>query len=434
MTQDWEPLATALDGATANVAYGDGGFVEIYRTARRDLLAFIDSDAEREGARRPGEPDVAEALTVLETAVDGAMAEHAQQQRRWPARTDGERLTRAFRALDESGILAREDFTCCDTCAWDAIRSEMSAHDPDEGSAIRGYVFYHSQDTARATEDGGLWLGFDAVHEVRRAAVGDEIAETLRAHGLTVAWNGDPDNKLELALDGRWRRWGRHAAHPGPTVQGEPSVEVAFTNPSAYATPVWVSHYEGRVTVRELARMVLPWLPENFAATVTSDRGDTIQIERAFDVLRVRGNGRVLSRERVEEPLSRWAVGGVWPEEDAVSDRVGMVDVSYQDTSQNGIGAVDVPEPMETAAARALVHRLTPAPDGFAVFVAHDGSCVQMMWHAGPRLWMETPDLKESLSRGRHVSVSEAEEMVRILAEEGRVALDELGELTIIAW
>ncbi|MEV2276384.1 hypothetical protein AB0I72_12415 [Nocardiopsis sp. NPDC049922] len=434
MTEDWEPLATALNGATANVVYGKGGFVEIYRTACEDLVDLLRSDADREGRERPGESDLTAALTPLASAIDDAMAQHVHQQRRWPARTDGERLTRAFRALDESGIVAREDFTCCGNCARDALRSEIAAHDTDEGHAIRGYVYYHAQEATRATEGRGLHLGFGAVHEIRRAAVGEEIAETLRAHGLTVAWNGDPDTTLAVTLDGRWRRWGRGAAHPGPAVEGEPSVEAAFTNPSAYATPVWVSHYEGRVTVRELARMVLPWLPENFAATITSDRGDTIRIERDFDVLRVRETGLALSRERVEEPLSRWAVGGVWPEEDAVSDRIGMVEASYQDTSADGIGAVDVPEPMETAAARALVHRLTAAPDSFAVFVAHDGSCVQMMWHAGPRLWMETPDLKESLSRGRHVSVSEAEEMVRILAEEGRVALDELGELTVITW
>ncbi|WP_116243736.1 DUF6891 domain-containing protein [Nocardiopsis sp. FIRDI 009] len=434
MTEAREPLDTARNAAIANVVYGKGGFVDIYRTAGEDLVDFLRSDAERRGVRPPEETEVSAALTELAAAIDDAMAEHAQKQRRWPARTDGERLTRAFRALDESGILAREDFTCCGNCARDALRAEAAAHDTEAGSAIRGYVYYHAQEAVRAVEEGGLRLGFTAVHEIRRAAVGEEIAETLRAHGLTVTWNGDPDALLTVELDGRWRRWGRRAAHPGSAIRGEPSVEVAYTNPSPYATPAWVSHYEGRVTVRELARMVLPWLPRDFTATVTSDRGETVVIERAFDVLRVRETGRLLSRARVEEPLSRWAVGGVWPEEDAVSTGDGMVDVSYQDTSHDGIGSASVAEPMETAAARDLVHQLTPAPDSFAVFVARDGSCVQMMWHAGPRLWLETPDPGASLSRGRYVSVSEADEMVRILADEGRIALDELGELAVVNW
>ncbi|MCY9787735.1 hypothetical protein KIK06_28040 [Nocardiopsis sp. EMB25] len=438
MTEDREPLDTALHGAIADVVYGKGGFVEIYRKASEDIADFLRSDAEPEGVEPEGAEPLKEpgagVLTELSAAIDDAMAEHAQKQRRWPVRTDGERLTRAFRALDESGIVAREDFTCCGQCARDALRSEVAAHDTDAGPAIRGYVYYHAREAARAAVEGGLWLGFDAVHEIRRAAVGEEIAETLRAHGLTVTWNGDPDTLLAVELDGRWRRWGRRAAYPGSAIQGEPSVEVAYTNPSPYPTPEWVSHYEGRVTVRELARMVLPWLPGDFTATMTSDRGDTVVVERAFDVLRVRETGRVLPRERVEEPLSRWAVGGVWPEEDAASSGVGMVDASYQDTSRDGIGSVDVPEPLETAAARALVHHLTPAPDSFAVFVARDGSCVQMMWHAGPRLWMETPEPEASLSRGRFVSVSEADEMVRVLAEEGRIALDELGELSVLRW
>ncbi|MFE3460457.1 DUF6891 domain-containing protein [Nocardiopsis aegyptia] len=418
--------ATARESVATLLATGQGGYVDICLGARRHLLDVLERGTDPEG------PEVRAALDGLATHVDEAMDAHLQRQRRWRSRTDSERLTRAFRALDESGIIAREDHTCCDTCAADSLRQEALVHqEAPGGPSIRGYAFYHEQDTRSAVRDGTLMVGFGATHEIRRAAVGEEIAETLRAHGLTVTWNGDPGTKLGVAVDWRRRRWGRGAAHPGPAVDGEPAVEVSYQHESP---PVWMTHYQGRVTVRELARMVLPWLPRGHAATLTSDRGRTIEICRDFDLLRVLGDGRTLPRERLEEPLSRWAVGGVWPEEDARSSHTGMVDAIYDDSTAEGIGGIQSAEPMETAAARELVHRLTPSEGNFAVFLAGDETCVQMMWEAGPRLWMESPSPEERLSRGRFVTTSEAEEMVRILADENRLALDELGRLAVTTW
>jgi hypothetical protein len=430
MSEVWErvdhPRATAQEIAASLLATGQGGYVDICREAHRRLLDVLEPGTD------PESPAVRAALDGLPAYVDDALDAHLQRQRRWRSRTDSERLTRAFRALDESGIIAREDHTCCAACATDSLRQEVLVHqEAPEGPSIRGYAFYHEQDTRAAVRDGALMVGFGATHEIRRAAVAEEVAETLRAHGLTVTWNGDPDTRLEVAVDWRRRRWGRGAAHPGPAVDGEPSVEVSYGHASP---PAWMTHYQGRVTVRELARMVLPWLPQGQTASLTSDRGRTIVIRRDFDLLRVDEGGRALSRERLEEPLSRWAVGGVWPERDARSTHTGMVDVMYDDNSAEGIGRIDSAEPMETAAARELVHRLTPARGSFAVFVASDESCVQMMWEAGPRLWMEVPSPGERLSRGRYVTTSEAEQMVRILADEHRPALDELGELTVTAW
>ncbi|RKS10792.1 hypothetical protein DFP74_6574 [Nocardiopsis sp. Huas11] len=418
--------ATAQEGVAALLATGRGGYVDICQGARRRLLDVLEPGTDPEG------PQVRAALEGLAAYVDDAMETHMQRQRRWRSRTDSERLTRAFRALDESGIIAREDHMCCDTCAGGSLRQAVLVHQKaPEGPSIRGYAYYHEQDTRAAVRDGTLMVGFGATHEIRRAAVGEEVAETLRAHGLTVTWNGDPGTKLDVAVDWRRRRWGRGAAHPGPAVAGEPEVEVSYRHESP---PAWMTHYQGRVTVRELARMVLPWLPRGHAATLTSDRGHTIEVSRDFDLLRVLGDVRTLPRERLEEPLSRWAVGGVWPEEDARSSHTGMLDVIYSDDSAEGIGGIDSAEPMETAAARELVHRLTPAEGNFAVFVASDESCVQMMWEAGPRLWMESPFPAQRLSRGRFVTTSEAEEMVRILADERRLALGELGELAVTTW
>ncbi|MFD6949312.1 hypothetical protein A6A08_12830 [Nocardiopsis sp. TSRI0078] len=422
------PLTTAKEAVTVRVASGRGGFAEILRHARQDLVDALEKDQD------PDSPEVREALSQLHDHVDRVMADHVNRQRRWPSRTDGERLTRAFRALDESGVIAREDFTCCDGCARGALNGELAARNSDPGGqAARGYAFYHAQDSAHAAAGSPLTIRFEATHPLRRAAVGEETAEALRAHGLTVDWDGDPDRGLRVPMDWSRRRFGRQAAFPGPASDGEPMVRVSFNDPGPYGVPEWITRYEGRVSVRELSRMVLPWLPRLFTATLSSDRGQSITLERDFDLLRV-DHGPALSRERVEEPLSRWAVGAVWPREEARSSHTGLLEVNYADTAEEGMGFMDYAEPLETAAARQLVYQLTPAKGTFAVFTAANGEVVQMMWESGPLLWMESPSPAEGVSRGRHVTLPEAEEMVRVLAEEGRVALADLGELRTTSW
>jgi hypothetical protein len=74
---------------------------------------------------------------------------------------------------------------------------------------------------------------------------------------------------------------------------------------------------------------------------------------------------------------------------------------------------------------------LGPVDGNFLVFAGRSGGIVQMMWQdapGGPRLWLETPDP----SRGRHVTLDEAERMITILARTDRVAVDDLGDLETV--
>ncbi|GAA1471101.1 hypothetical protein P4N68_08840 [Corynebacterium felinum] len=51
------------------------------------------------------------------------------------------RLTAAFEQLQERGLLALQDFTCCSTCGHHEAGSRMYKEKK------RGYVFFHRQDT-----------------------------------------------------------------------------------------------------------------------------------------------------------------------------------------------------------------------------------------------------------------------------------------------
>jgi hypothetical protein len=44
-----------------------------------------------------------------------AVAAHLAAEEQWPATTDCDLLDRAFAELERAGVVARQDFTCCQT-------------------------------------------------------------------------------------------------------------------------------------------------------------------------------------------------------------------------------------------------------------------------------------------------------------------------------
>ncbi|WP_371678826.1 hypothetical protein [Streptomyces sp. NBC_01276] len=132
--------------------------------------------------------------------VDRLWRERVAEQAGWSGETDPERLARAFDALDDAGITARENFTCCRGCGLSEIRADG---EPD----ARGFVFFHSQCTEGAAAGGDLYLlygGFGADEEVT-ASVGREVVEALDSVGLTWAWDGSAHDAIRVTgLD--WRK------------------------------------------------------------------------------------------------------------------------------------------------------------------------------------------------------------------------------------
>lgn len=132
--------------------------------------------------------------------VDRMWLERVAEQAAWQGETDPERLTRAFAALQEAGITARENFACCRTCGLSEIGDEG-------GPDARGFVFFHTQGTDSAATGHGLTLyygGFDDSSETT-TAIGHEVVAALEAAGLHTEWDRDPGLAITVApLD--WRR------------------------------------------------------------------------------------------------------------------------------------------------------------------------------------------------------------------------------------
>lgn len=125
---------------------------------------------------------------------------------RWPKVTDCDRLARAFAALEESGIVARENFWCCETCGSLAMADEIKRI--GRKRAVRGYVFFDQQATETAVTEGLLRLAYGAKGrgKAESAAVGREVVRAVRAAGLKASWGGTLEDWVEVAM--KWRRRG----------------------------------------------------------------------------------------------------------------------------------------------------------------------------------------------------------------------------------
>lgn len=148
---------------------------------------------------------------VLRPIADRLTAEHviAHQaaQANWPAVTDCDRLDAAMAELTRSGIVCRQNFSCCGNCGVFEIGAEMQA-ERRAGIHVRGYAFYHMQDTETAAGGAGLLLNYGSVRSTKEAltAIGNEIVNRLQRHGLATDWNGNPNTRIGVLIDWKRRR------------------------------------------------------------------------------------------------------------------------------------------------------------------------------------------------------------------------------------
>ena len=139
-----------------------------------------------------------------------ALAAQTKEQESWPATTDCDRLDAALAALEQSGIVARQNFSCCGTCGSSQIWDEVDAFEQG-GRRAYGYVFYHMQDTESAVDGGGLFLNYGACEEGEEPAIatGRAVVAELERHGLRTDWDGTLEKRIGVAVD--WKRRRRRA-------------------------------------------------------------------------------------------------------------------------------------------------------------------------------------------------------------------------------
>ena len=87
-------------------------------------------------------------------------------------------LTKAFAELRKKGYFAKQNFMCCQSCAW----AELSEKEAEK------VVFYHNQDYRDLKRGDDLYLAW--------AGNGNYIAETLIKFGMHIDWDGTPNTRI----------------------------------------------------------------------------------------------------------------------------------------------------------------------------------------------------------------------------------------------
>ena len=133
------------------------------------------------------------------------IAAHRSDQAEWGASTDCDRLDEAFAALNRQGIVARQDFSCCNNCGFTEIWDEVE--EAEKQQPIEGYVFYHLQATQRAVESGQLLMAYGCVEDDPEAFkhVSNTLVTELRRVGLNASWGGTTGHPI-VVEDMVWRR------------------------------------------------------------------------------------------------------------------------------------------------------------------------------------------------------------------------------------
>lgn len=170
---------------------------------------------------------------------------------------------------------------------------------------------------------------------------------------------------------------------------------------------------------------------------VFSDAGDVVEIGEEV-VAALRGHGLSPAwngdpSKRIHVPLTwrrrRFGRLASWPggpEPQDASPR--PLEVFYRGHRGR---RKDTPTPVSYVEARDVLLELDPHPGNFAGFIGRSGGRLQVTWTRDGTLSLESSDPARRRSRRRDVTMTEAERMIRILAEEDRVAVDEPGEPAI---
>jgi hypothetical protein len=189
---------------------GEQALQDLRYYIQRDVAAGFRQEAEiaRSAVEVLSDDYTSEALAPYAVEMTRELiAAQKQEQASWPETTDCDRLDSAFAELERAGIVCRQDFSCCGTCGAAEIRDEMEQV-ARTGKRVRGYAFYHMQDTESAVEGHGLYLSYGAVQEGEAAAleIAKQISAALKQQGLDVRWDGTWTTRIGVSLDWKRRR------------------------------------------------------------------------------------------------------------------------------------------------------------------------------------------------------------------------------------
>lgn len=118
-----------------------------------------------------------------------------------------ESLTNAFQTMRKAGLLARQNFWCCGSCAGYAM-AQKATELIDKGKdvqEIKGCVFYHNQDNERKRNGKNFHLAFGQLGSEKYGdiglatkEVGRLVCQILSVFNITFKWDGKAETRIEI--------------------------------------------------------------------------------------------------------------------------------------------------------------------------------------------------------------------------------------------
>ena len=91
-------------------------------------------------------------------------------------------FNKAFAELRKLGYTAKQNFSCCRSCAWGELTEEEA----------KKAVFFSMQSTKHLNEEGTVYLSW--------SGDGNEIKSIFEKHNCKVEWEGTPDKSIFIEV------------------------------------------------------------------------------------------------------------------------------------------------------------------------------------------------------------------------------------------
>lgn len=114
-----------------------------------------------------------------------------------------DKLNAAFALMRKAGLIAKQNFSCCSSCAGYDIATKVTAMPAKKRAKINGACTYNRQDTARMEAGRDLYLGFGPIGTqahgdigLTTVQVGQLVVLCLAQAGLAYEWNGEASQRI----------------------------------------------------------------------------------------------------------------------------------------------------------------------------------------------------------------------------------------------
>jgi hypothetical protein len=112
------------------------------------------------------------------------------------------KLTAAFRLMRKMGLIAKQNWKCCQTCGCYDI-TILAEKLKRGGKAPLGYAFYHNQDKDSMVKRGDFYIAYGGFNSQKYGKfglddkdVGGKIIYALTTFGLITKWDGNPNTRI----------------------------------------------------------------------------------------------------------------------------------------------------------------------------------------------------------------------------------------------